>query len=208
MDDVTNLVRARYLLAATLDDQRAIVGRVSRAWIQSETERRIARGRLPEAIQQHPSVASPGGDVLEERLNTNRLPKLEPLLNAYVLAGAILYGARLYGAGTADVEQGVQCQEIENDLIIAAMIHATLGHDDRLSAPLPDERRTVDEEYLAGRFGAGVLQHLVALRQHLAAFDAAQIAGEHGGVGHPGPLRQRHRRPQGRLAAAHGPRRR
>lgn len=177
MDDIANLVRARCLLAATLDDHRAIVGRVSRAWIRSETERHIAPSRLPEPLRQHPSVAGHDRETPDERLNTNRLPKLEPLINAYVLAGAILYGARLYGAGTADSESGVQFREIENDLIIATMVHDTLGHPDRLSARLPDARRNVDEDYVEGIFGPNVLRHLAQLRLNLAAFDAAQAAG-------------------------------
>jgi len=177
MDDVTNLVRARYLLAAALDDHRAIVGRVSRAWIASETERRIPRSEVPEALRHHPAVVgddpgSPGG-----RLNTNRLLKLEPLINAYILTGAILYGTRLYGAGTADAEQGVKFAEIENDLIIAAMIHATLGRRDRLSALLPEDRKVVDEAYVEGMFGAGVLRHVGELRRHLADFHGAPADG-------------------------------
>lgn len=174
MDDVASLVRARYLLAATLDDHRAIVGRVSRAWILSETERQVARSQLPEAVLRHPSLAGLGAGAPDERLNTNRLPKLEPLINAYVLAGAILYGTRLYGAGTADEGLGVRCREMENELIIAAMVHATLGQPDRFSALLPAERRTVDEDRIAELFGADVLRHLVELRRHLAAFDDAQ----------------------------------
>lgn len=176
MDDVTKLVRARYLLAATLDDHRAIIGPVSREWIRSETERRVPVSQLPEVLRQHPAAMGDDGTPAG-RLNTNRLPKLEPLINAYVLVGAILYGARLYGAGTADADEGVQFREIENDLIIAAMIHATLGNQDRHSALLPEARRTVDEGYVEEMFGPEVLRHLGELQRHLAAFDKAQIAG-------------------------------
>ncbi len=175
--DVVNLVHARYLLAATLDDHRAIVGQVSRDWIRRETERRVAVGRLPEALRRHPLVAAEGGPDADRRLNTNRLPKLEPVINAYVLAGAILYGARLYGDGTPDPAQGVRCAEIENDLIVAAMIHATVSHADRLSAALPEDRRVVDDAYVAERFGPGVARHLAVLRGHLAAFEGAHAAG-------------------------------
>jgi len=36
--DIRNLLRAYNLLVATRDDERAIVGRVSRCWLQSERE--------------------------------------------------------------------------------------------------------------------------------------------------------------------------
>jgi len=36
--DIRNLLRAYNLLVATRDDERAIVGRVSREWLQSERE--------------------------------------------------------------------------------------------------------------------------------------------------------------------------
>lgn len=177
MDDVARLVRARYLLASTLDDHRAIVGRVSRAWIRSETERRTALRHVPEALHHHPAVVGPAGLAPDARLNTNRVPKLEPLINAAILAGAILYGARLYGDGTPDPAEGIGCREIENDLIVAAMVLPTLGHADRLSAPLPGDRRAVDAEAIAERLGPGVARHVEALRGHLAAFEGARRAG-------------------------------
>lgn len=131
MDDVTRLVRARFLLAATLDDHRAIVGPVSRAWIRSETERRIPAGQVAPALTRRAPTPDPGAGAASPRVNSNRLPKLEPRINAFVLAGAILFGARLYGSGSPDRARGVGFSEIENDLIIASMIHATLGQRDR-----------------------------------------------------------------------------
>lgn len=178
MDDVTRLVRARFLLAATLDDHRAIVGRVSRAWIKSETERRIPVGPALAPLVGSMSPAHPSSEPRTSRVNSNRLPKLEPQINAYVLAGSILYGARLYGAGSSDPARGVGFREIENDLIIASLIHATLGQQDRFSAYLPEARRIVDEAWIGERFGSGVLAHLEALKGHLAHFEDALASPE------------------------------
>ena len=69
----------------------------------------------------HPSTNAPIA------INTNRLPKLEPLVNAHVLAASMLYATRLHGQGTPDPEAGVSCREIDDDLIVACLVHATIG---------------------------------------------------------------------------------
>jgi hypothetical protein len=177
--DVSRLVRARQLLAATLDDHRAVVGRVSRAWIRKEIERRVRWGSLSESVRRHPAVSrEAGGFDSDDLVNTNWLPKLEPWINANILVGAMLYGTRLYGEGTEDPSRGVDCSEIENDLIVAAMVHETLDLPDRFSALLPDDWRTVDEAYLRERFGARVAEHVGALRGHLQEFERALRTGK------------------------------
>ena len=107
-DEVQRLIRARRLLVGTLDAHRAIVGRVSPAWILSEVERRVPWDRVSEPLQRR---LRPVSGPPPKEINTNWLPKLEPELNAHVLAGVMLFGARLYGHGTPDQEAGVGFQE-------------------------------------------------------------------------------------------------
>jgi len=164
---VQNLIRARRLLACTIDNHRAIVGRVSPAWILSEVERKIPWDRVPLLLQKR--LGSRSGTP-QNRINTNWLPKLEPELDAHVLAGVILFGARLIGDGTPDPALGVSFREIDHDLVVAAMIHRTFGLTDTHSAFLPERQRVVDETFLKEEFGEGVLERVRALREQLAIF--------------------------------------
>ncbi len=178
MTDVARLVRARLLLAATVDDRRAIVGRVSRAWIQSEIERTVRWADLPESLRHHPLVAPAGTEPApNHRFSTNRLPKLEPWINGSILIGAMLFGTRLYGDGTPDPERGIRCSEMGNDLIVAAMIHETLGLEDQFSGLLSSGWRRVDDRYLLEEFGPGVVDHVYSVREHVERFDRAFEAG-------------------------------
>src|SRR6185369_1394172 len=137
------VIRARRLLAAAVDDHRAIAGSVSAAWLLAEAERQIPWERLPPVLQERflpPAGAPP------RAIPSNWLPKLEPSLNAHVLAGVILMGPRMFGSEVVDLAR-----------VVAAMIHGTFGLRDRASAFLPAHHRTVDEAYLREEFGEEVL---------------------------------------------------
>jgi len=152
------VIRARRLLAAAVDDHRAIAGPVSAAWLLAEAERQIPWERLPPVLQERflpPTGAPP------RAIPSNWLPKLEPSLNAHVLAGVILMGPRMFGSEVVDLVR-----------VVAAMIHGTFGLRDRASAFLPAHYRTVDEAYLREEFGEEVLDGVLALREQLALFDA------------------------------------
>lgn len=174
-DEVRRLIRARRLIVGTVDSHRAIVGRVSPAWILGEVERRVPWDRVSELMRRRlrPASGSPPKEI-----NTNWLPKLEPELNGHMLAGVILFGARLYGHGTPDSEAGVGFQEIDHDLVIAGMIHASFGLRDEHSAYLPERRRIVDETFLQQEFGEGVLDRVWNLREQLAIFDMGLERGQ------------------------------
>lgn len=169
-EEVKRFIRARRLLVASIDDHRAIVGKVSRAWILSEVERNVPWDRVPAALRLR--FMQPGGTT-PDVINSNWLPKLEPVLNECILAGVLLFGARLFGRGTPDRAAGAGCSEIDNDLIIAGLIHHTFRGRDTCSTYLPARHRLIDEQYLAEEFGEGVLQRVWELREQLALFEMA-----------------------------------
>ena len=152
--DIRNLLRAYNLLVATRDDERAIVGRVSRAWLQSEREDWLklssispgvystVRGReilcdalMPdfdansENIYLPPLLSQLTG--CEKLVNSNSLAKLEPCIAADVLLGVMLLGVQHYG------NRRCGSSRLEHDVIIAAMVRDTIGLIDRYSAVLP-----------------------------------------------------------------------
>jgi hypothetical protein len=192
--DEMKLLKALNLLASTIDDQRAIIGPVSRDWVKSEIEMNIRIPDIPlqilDTIQGRdmlaheifpdqeidPNDIRPADIDLEKvaghiRVNTNRLAKLEPVINAAVLTGILLLGKQKYGRK----QKGIP--EIENDLIIAAMIYDTLGRKDRFSALLPLEYETVHDQYIRDYLGENVLRHIVEIRRHLEAFESAIKGG-------------------------------
>lgn len=173
-EEVVRLIRARRLLVSAVDHHRTIVGEVSREWILSEVERRIAWEHVPSALK--PRFHQPGGSP-PAKVNSNWLPKLEPALNACILTGVMLFGTRLFGQGTADAEEGVGYREIDTDLIIAGMIYQTFGLRDSCTTYLREHHRLIDEDYLTEEFGEGVLTRVWSLREMLAVFDMACAGG-------------------------------
>jgi len=188
--DIRKLLRAYNLLVATRDDERTIVGRVSRNWLQSEREDWLqlsdispgvletVRGREiiceslmpdldanPETIDLEPLLEQlPVSDKL---INSNSLAKLEPAIAAEVLLGVMLLGVQRFGnrrCGSAT---------LENDVIIAAMIRDTIGLIDRYSAVLPGKCTTITLETITELFGEKVCAHLRAIKTHLQEFDDA-----------------------------------
>ena len=177
--DIRNLLRAYNLLVATRDDERAIVGRVSRDWLQSEREDWLKLSEIPVSVfatvrgreilcdALMPDLdANPESvdlDALLEQLsmtdkviNSNSLPKLEPSIAADVLLGVILQGVQRFGNRRSGVR-------LSNDVIIAAMIRDTIGLTDRYSAVLPGKCRNIDMEAIDEMFGEDVHAHLVAI---------------------------------------------
>ncbi len=190
--DEIKLLRAFNLLASTIDDQRAVVGPISREWIKSEIEKNIRISEIPlQTLKTTPGLEILKYDIFSDKdidphdidienidlekiggritINTNRLPKLEPLINAAVFTGILLFGAQKYGRKDL-------CH-IDSDLIIAAMINDTPGRKDRFSALLPSEYATVDDQYISDRFGDSVLSHVNALRLYIDKFESAFTQG-------------------------------
>ncbi len=190
LTDLVKLVRAYGVLTGTSDRERVIAGRLSKRWIATEVEHfvplnslppplfRTARGRDllaaelfarqdidPESID----VDSLDIDALGANrwINTNRLPKLEPIINAAVLTANILLGVRLYG------NHGNGMPIITHDLIVAAMLQDTLGKNCQYSPITVGDHEMIDEAYIFSWFGDSVANDVHVLAEYLAAFEAA-----------------------------------
>lgn len=185
--DIRNLLRAYNLLVATRDDERTIVGRVSREWLQSEREDWVqlsditpgvfatVRGREiicealrpdldanPESVNLEPLLNQlPFSDKL---INSNSLSKLEPSIAAEVLLGVMLLGVQRFGNRRSGSSR------LEHDVIIAAMIRDTIGLPDRYSAVLPANCSTVTFETITQLFGERVTAHLRSIKKHQQEF--------------------------------------
>ncbi len=188
--DIRNLLRAYNLLVATRDDERAIVGRVSRHWLQSEREDWIAladiplgvlntvRGRqvlcdaLMPDLDANPESIDPVAlqiqlQYSDKLVNSNSLAKLEPAIAADLLLGVMLLGVQKYG------NRGSGSIKLDNDLITASMVRNTIGCIDRYSAVLPGQYHTVDADSLRELFGEKVVAHLDVLTNIQRSFDEA-----------------------------------
>ncbi len=193
--DIENLLRAYNLLVATRDDQRALIGVVSRQWLKSESEQLINIADLPAGVlrtvrgrQIVCDALTPDFDANAESLpfdsqwqqlqtsgksiSSNCLAKLEPSIAAEVLLGAMLYGVQKYG----NRRRGASA--VDNNLIIAAMIRDTIGCTDRYSAVLPGNRTTVDHHIIKALFGQEVARHLLELNSAYDKFLGAYLAGQ------------------------------
>jgi len=185
--DIRNLLRAYNLLVATRDDERAIVGRVSREWLQSEREDwlqlsditpgvfKTVRGREilcealmpdldsnPESVDIEPLIAQlPFSDKL---INSNSLAKLEPAIAAEVLLGVMLLGVQHFGNRRSGSSR------LDNDVIVAAMIRDTIGLTDRYSAVLPGKCSTISIECVASLFGVDVATHVESIKRYQQEF--------------------------------------
>lgn len=188
--DIKNLLRAYNLLVATRDDERALIGRVSREWLKSESESWVNLADVPlgvlETVRGKQIVCDalmPDLDANAEEIalvsllsqikssgksvNTNSFAKLEPAIAAELLLAAMLLGVQKYG----NKRRGSQV--IDNDLIIAAMIRRTLGKKDRYSAVLPGKCRIVDLAAIQTLFGRQVVDHLKQVHKAEEAFLAS-----------------------------------
>ncbi len=187
VSDFRKLVRAYGILAGTCDAERAIVGKVSRAWIAAEVEQMIPLTNIPENF----FISTRGREVLADEffsgedidadeidplaldienrgqhiyINSNRLPKLEPVINATVVAANLLLGVQLYG------KNGAGNAKVDNDLIIATMLQDTLGKKHRYSSIKPESYALVDEAFISQHFGRSVLDKTSALEAALKIF--------------------------------------
>jgi len=161
--DLQRLARAYGLLAGTCDSERVIAGTISRRWIAAEVEHAVPLAALPRALFD----TQRGRDLLATELfedqnldpesinletidinqlgaghliNSNRIPKLEPRIHVSVLVANILTGVRLYG------NHGKGVEELDNDIVVAAMIQETLGKPYLFSSLSSDEYELVDDE--------------------------------------------------------------
>lgn len=185
--DIRNLLRAYNLLVATRDDERALVGQVSRQWLKSESESWVDLEEIPAGVlttvrgrQIVCDALMPDLDANSEKIdigallsqlkvcgksiNSNCLAKLEPAIAAELLLGAILLGVQKYGNRRRGSEG------IDNDLIIAAMVRETIGRVDRYSAVLPGQCTKVELDTLGVLFGQRVVEYVQAIRSAQTEF--------------------------------------
>lgn len=190
LSDLRKLVRAYGVLAGTCDAERAIAGKVSRRWIAAEVEQMLPLSQIPYKFffsnRGREVLAGeffPGEDIdpteidpdsLDIRgrgqkiyINSNRLPKLEPQINAPIVTANLLLGIQLYG------NRGVGRNVVDNDLIIAAMLQDALGKKHRYSAFKAANFVTIDTDYLATNFGYQVLQKAEELADAIRVFEAS-----------------------------------
>ena len=200
--DIRNLLRAYNLLVATRDDERAIVGKISRNWLQSEREDWLhlsdinpgvfetVRGREilcealrpdldanPESVSIEPLLAQiPSSDKL---INSNSLAKLEPSIAAEVLLGVMLQGVQRFGnrrCGSA---------RLDHDLIIAAMIRDTVGLTDRYSAVLPGHCKKITAATISDLFGENVRRNLIKVKNYQEQFNTTFEVGNTASLNFP-----------------------
>jgi len=190
LTDLVKLVRAYGVLAGTCDNQRALIGKVSRDWQAREVERYVPLAGLPEsffhtrggrdmlAAELFPDqdidpesldigaldVASLGKDC---QINTNRLPKLETKIHISILAANLLLGVRLYG------DHGKGVPSITHDLIIATMLQEALGKEHRYSALSSSDFEIVDDTYIFSWFGNSVASLVRELHDYVCEFETA-----------------------------------
>jgi len=188
--DLQKLARAYGLLAGTCDSERVIAGAISRDWIAKEVEHALPLATLPRALfatergkdllatelfdddNIDPETIDPASLDLEElgaghQINSNRIPKLEPTIHVSVLVANILLGVRLYG------NHGRGVPDMDNDILIAAMIQDAIGKPYLFSSLSSDEYEFVDEDYLYTWFGERIASLAVRIRKELAAFEVA-----------------------------------
>lgn len=190
LTDLVKLVRAYGVLAGTSDMERVIVGTLSRDWIAKEVEHLVPLSSLPRQLFKtlrgrdllaaelfpdqdiDPDTIDP--DLLDistmgrrKLINTNRLPKLEPIIHASVLTANMLLGVRLYGC------HGKGMKSISHDIIVAAMLQEAYGKAYRYSAFSSHDKELVDDTYLRSWFGDDVAALVISLAAYLKEFEKA-----------------------------------
>ncbi|MDO6460760.1 hypothetical protein Q4485_08630 [Granulosicoccaceae sp. 1_MG-2023] len=195
LNDLRKLVRAYGVLAGSCDAERAIAGKISRRWIASEVERMIPLSSLPYAFffttrgreiiaseffagqDIDPTTIDPdsvdiagSGDKIY--INSNRIPKLEPMIDASVVAANLLLGVQLYG------KRGKGVPDITHDALIAAMLQFAMNRRHRYSTLRPGNYAKVDAAMVLETFGESVLDQTLSLQTALQAFIEAHDKGE------------------------------
>lgn len=193
LTDLVKLVRAYGLLAGTSDMDRVIAGTLPRSWIAEEVEHFVPLSALPKALfdtqrgrdilaaefySNHdidPELVRPerlnidGAPIL---INTNRLPKLEPIIHQSILAANILLGVRLYG------NHGTGLPSMTHDMIVATMLQDAIGKPFRYSSISSDEHEIVDHSYIMTWFGDAVASNVSTLAEAIERFETAMAAGK------------------------------
>ena len=195
LTDLVKLVRAYGLLAGTSDRERVIAGTLSNRWIATEVEHLVPLCTLPKPLFKtlrgrdllaaelfadqniDPTTIDSDGISIDEMgdgrwINTNRLPKFEPIIHQAVLAANMLLGVRLYG------DHGKGDPAISHDLIVAAMLQDAIGKQHRFSAISSNESEYVDDNYILTWFGDSVATLVRELADYLVQFDKAIDASE------------------------------
>ena len=195
LTDLVKLVRAYGVLAGTGDMERVIAGEISRQWIATEVEHLVPLSSLPKTFFDtqrgrdllaaeifgdediDPETINPSQIDINRLgrgrlINTNRLPKLEPSIHAAVLTANMLLGVKLYGA------HGLGMPTMTHDMIVACMLHDTLGKPYRYSAISSDDHEIIDHSYIFSWFGDAVASNLAALSEYQIQFEKAVQNGE------------------------------
>ncbi len=190
LSDLRKLVRAYGVLAGTCDAERAIAGKISRRWIAAEVEHMVPLSEIPyrfyfsnrgrevlaseffpeqdiDPLTINPDDLDIPGRGRKVFINSNRIPKLEPVINASVVTSNLLLGVQLYGG------MGKGFKALDNDWIIAAMLHDTVGKYHRYSSWLPGKYSCVNTHYVANHFGQSIAEKLSALCIALDKFRTA-----------------------------------
>lgn len=188
LSDLRKLVRAYGVLAGTCDNERIIAGRISRRWIAAEVEQMIPLSSIPfpffhsnrgreilaseffpgkdmDPLEIDPDTLDIRGKGRKIYINSNRIPKLEPQIDAAVVAANLLLGVQLYG------RRGKGIKSVDNDLIIATMLQGTLGKKNRYSSFDPVNFDRINDSYIFAEFGSEVCaktrQLQVAMKEFL-----------------------------------------
>jgi len=195
LTDLVKLVRAYGVLAGTSDMERVIAGTLSRDWIAKEVEHLVPLSSLPTALFDtlrgrdilaaelfadqdidpqtiEPELLDIGTVGKTKLINTNRLPKLEPVIHSAVLAANMLLGVKLYGC------HGKGMKSMSHDLIVATMLQQSYGKAYRYSAFSSHDKELVDDTYLQSWFGPEVTAHVLALADYLKRFEQAVLNDE------------------------------
>ena len=185
--DLQKLARAYGLLAGTCDAERVLAGTVSREWIASEVEHSIPLNALPHRLFRtqrgrdllaselfegkdiDPETLDPGNIDIQalatgRMINSNRIPKLEPVIHRAVLVANILLGVRLFG------NHGRGCPSLRHDFIVAAMLQDALDKPYVFSTLSSSESELVDDDHLRSWFGERVTGHARLIQRSYNAF--------------------------------------
>ena len=175
--------------------ERVIAGTLSRDWIAKEVEHLVPLSSLPRALfdtqrgrdilaaELYPRQDIDPETIMAEELdiasvgrhkliNTNRLPKLEPVIHTSVLAANMLLGVRLYGC------HGKGMKSMSHDMIVAAMLQQSYGKAYRYSAFSSRDKELVDDSYLQSWFGPDVSRMVVQISDYLKRFEKAVLQDE------------------------------
>ena len=100
-------------------------------------------------------------------INTNRLPKLEPIVHQAVLSANMLLGVQLYGS------HGQGTPTMSHDLIVATMLQDSYGKLHRYNAFSSQDHEIVDDTYIFTWFGDSIAKLVSTLADYLALFNQA-----------------------------------